>query len=67
MVYFCSDVIWKVVLKKEVKKDYTKIYQVDLDSPRQELSVRGLGFVVSLLVFWEINVSCAFTLRAIQM
>ena len=28
----------------------TKIDTADLDSPRRELSVRGLGFVVALLV-----------------
>ena len=28
--------------------DNTKTYLVDLDSPRQELSVRGLGFVIEL-------------------
>ena len=30
--------------------DYTKIVPVDLDSPCQELSVRGLGYGVVLLV-----------------
>ena len=33
----------------------TKLNQADLDSPHQELSVRGLGFVVAFLVFGEIN------------
>jgi hypothetical protein len=41
--YFCLDIIWKVILKKEVKIDHTQIVTVDLDSPRRELSVRGLG------------------------
>ena len=39
--------------------DDTKIYTVDLDSPRRELYVRGLGFVVALSVFLGINFSCA--------
>ena len=34
--------------------DHTKIYTVDLDFPCQELSIRGLGFVVALLVFQEL-------------
>ena len=33
-----------------MKIDHIKVYQVGLDSPRRELSVRGLGFVVALLV-----------------
>ena len=35
--------------------DHTKIYQADLDFPRRELSVRGLGFVVALSVRSGIN------------
>ena len=31
--------------------DHTKMYQVDLDSPCQDLSVCGLGFVVALSNF----------------
>ena len=30
--------------------DHTKLYQADLDFPRRELFVRGLGFVVAFLV-----------------
>ena len=30
--------------------DHTKVDPADLDSPCRELSVRGLGFVVALLV-----------------
>ena len=45
-VYSCSDVIWKVISKKEVKMDYTKIDTADLDSPCQEVSNGGLRFVI---------------------
>ena len=38
-----------------------------MDSPRQNLSVRGLGFVVALLVCLGINISCACTGGAIQL
>ena len=31
---------------------HTKIVSADLNSPRQELSVRGHGFIVALLVRW---------------
>ena len=30
--------------------DFTKIDKEDLDSPRQELFIRGLGFIVAPLV-----------------
>jgi hypothetical protein len=33
--------------------DHTKIQTVDLDSSRQDLSVRGLGFVVAISTFLE--------------
>ena len=35
--------------------DDTKMNCRDLDSPRRELAVRGLGFVVALLVHWQID------------
>ena len=35
--------------------DQTKLNKADLDSPRRELSLRGLGFVVAFSVFGEIN------------
>ena len=38
--------IWKVILKKEVKMDQAKIYQADMYSLRRELFVRNLEFVV---------------------
>ena len=46
--------------------DHTNIDQPDLDSPRQELSVRGLGFVVALSFRWQMNFSCATTGGPIQ-
>ena len=41
-------------LKNEVKMGQTKIVPTDLDSPRRELSVRGLGFVVAIPFFGEL-------------
>ena len=41
--------------------DHTKIVTADLESPHRELSVRGFGIVVALLVRWQINVSRAST------
>ena len=35
---------------KKSRMNHTKIVPVDLDSPRQELFVCGLGFVVALSV-----------------
>ena len=32
--------------------DHTKLDPADLDSPRQELSVRDLEFILALLVCW---------------
>ena len=37
--------------EEEVKINHTTIYQVDLDSSRQELSVYGIRFVVAFLIF----------------
>ena len=51
----------------EIKMGHTKIDHMDLDSPRQELSVRGLGFVVALLVHWGIIFVCASTGGPIQL
>ena len=59
--YLCSDIIWKVILEKEVKMDHTKIGTAYLDSPCQELSDGGLGIVVALLVRWGID----FCVRAL--
>ena len=44
-----------------------KIYTAELDSPRQEFSVRRLGFVVALSVYSGINFSYASTGGAIQL
>ena len=33
--------------------DHSKIDSADLDSPRRELFVRSLGFVVALSFFWQ--------------
>ena len=38
---------------------HTKIVKADTNSPRQELSVRDLRFVVALLVHSGIDFSCA--------
>ena len=37
--------------------NFTKIFKADLDSPRQELSNRGLGIDVARTVFSAINFS----------
>ena len=49
--YFCLDIIWKVILKKELKRGFYKRVKAELDSPRRELSNDGLGFVATLLFF----------------
>ena len=45
----------------------TKIYHVDLDSPRRELFIRGLGFIVARLVRWQIDFLSARIGRPIQL
>ena len=46
---------WESYLeKKRSKIHFTKSYQADLDSPRQELSNDSLGIFVALAVFWEL-------------
>ena len=47
--------------------DLTKMYQVDLDSPRRELFIRGPGFIVALLVRWQIDFLSARIGRPIQL
>ena len=42
--------------------DFTKLVKAALDSPRQELSGCGLGFVVALTVFQEI-IFCVLVLE----
>ena len=49
LVHFCSDIIWRGILKK-VKMVQTKMYQADLNSTCRELSNGGLGILVALLV-----------------
>ena len=39
--------------------EHTNIDPADLDSPHQELPVRGLTFVVAFSVCWKIDVVCA--------
>ena len=56
--YFSLDNIWKVILKKEVKMNFTKIVKAGLGSPHRELSDGCLGIVVALTVFLAINFSC---------
>ena len=46
--------------------DQTKLYQVDLDSPRRDLSNGGLGFLVALLVYSGINFLCVCSGGPIQ-
>ena len=67
LVYLCSEVILKIILKKRSTFDHTKIYQVDLGSLCQELSVCGLGFVVGLSIRWQIEFLCASTGCPIQL
>ena len=57
MVYFCLGIIWKVILKKEVKIGHTKIVKAGLDFSRQDFSLCGLRFVVALSVRCQIDFS----------
>ena len=45
----------QVLNNKRPKMDHTKIVPADLDSPRLELSVRGLVFVVAFAIFLAID------------
>ena len=68
-MHFCLSITWKVILKKRDQKYITQQY-VDtayLDFFRQELSVRGIGFVVVLLVRRGIDFLCACTGGSIQL
>lgn len=47
--------------------DYTKMNPKYTDSPRRELSVLGLGFVVAVLAHSGIDFSCAYTGGPIQL
>ena len=63
---FVGILFWKL-FRKKVKIDQTKIDLKDLDSPCQELSVRGFGFVVALLLCPGIGFSCESTWGSIQL
>ena len=65
-IQFCLDVIWKVILKSGAMGD-TKLNLADLNSPRRELFIRSLKFVVTLAVPRKINFSCASTRERIQL
>ena len=66
--YIFVGTIFSLVLKnKKSKNDHRKIYPVDLDSSRRELFIRGLGFVVALLVRWQIDILSARIGRPIQL
>ena len=45
----------EMYFEKKVKMDLTKMDQADLDYPCKELLVRGLGFVATFLVCWQID------------
>ena len=47
--------------------DHTKIYQADLDSPRQELFNGGLGFIVAFWFIWEMVFCVVVLKKAIQL
>ena len=47
--------------------DHANMYLADLNSPCRELSACGLGFVVAILVFSGINLSCECTEEAVQL
>ena len=55
-VYFCWGHFSLVFKNRTPKNDHRKTYPEDLDSPRRELFIRGLGFIAALLVRWQINV-----------
>ena len=65
--YFCLGIILKVIQYNFQNNVQTKIAQLDLNSPRRELSNGGLGIVVTLLVAYQINYSCASAGSAIQL
>ena len=53
--------------ENEVKKDHSKIYPEDLNSPCQELSNGGLEIVVAVLARPGINFLCVSTGGPIQL
>ena len=54
-VHFGLDFIWKIIPRKEAKNWSHKNEPKRLDSSRCELSVRGLGFVVAILICLRIE------------
>ena len=46
---------------------HTRICTSDLNCPRRELSNGGLGFVLALLVRWQVDFLCVYTGGAIQL
>ena len=48
-IFVCLGVHWKVVKKRNQNGSHN-IHTADLDSPRREFSLRGLGFFVALSV-----------------
>ena len=67
LTIFVRTLLGKLSWKNEWKMGHTKIVRADLNSPRQELSVRGLGFVVSLPFWGGINFLYASKGQAIQL
>ena len=47
--------MFSLVLKMGDKNHHKNIYSEDLDSPHREVFIRGIGFIVALLVFWQID------------
>ena len=68
MWYIFVGMIFLLVSKnRRLKNDHRKIYHVDLDSPRRELSNGGLEIVVALQVRWQINFLSARIGRPIKL
>ena len=61
--------MFSLVLKmcRRSKDDHRKIYLEDLDSPRREIFICGLRFIVALLVPWQIDSLSARIERPIQL
>ena len=59
MAIFVGTLFSHVSKNKTATLDFTKIVTADLNFPRQELSNGGLGIVVTPLVCWQLDFSCA--------
>ena len=66
-VYFCLGIILKVFQYNFQNNAQTKIVQIDLNSPRRELSNDGLESVATLLIRWQLNYLFASSGKAIQL